>query len=1125
MTGSLDPHRRLRLVLGALAALALATVWIRPGLQADVPVATNRPVSSVLPIPAAPAPSHSVATSRPSGPVVLESPISSEPQTDAPITINGDFVEFYQDGTTSVSLLRRHCVVSQGDVRLSAGTMVLWRSIEESPTLGQPRRERLVVFAEEDARLDSEGQTLSDRALLHEFTTTRDVQFSVRRLVRNDAAMDDPLVRRAVARRDADRSPPDGPQSQTTAYGPPRGTRSARNTLPTARGATAPAAVASTHAAVPHAPVAAAPISGSGRPPIRLGSSSNVPSEPTSTAGPPSGGMLTPSFAADTPGEIRSVQYQAPASGVRRIRIAPRSAVRFNLESFRSQDTVPPEQVWIITGGVNLIVDSDDPRLGLVDLTADRMVIWTQVTAEGSDITTETMQTNDVPFQVYLEGNIVARQGTNVLRAQQGVFDAREYRALLLNAELKARFGDWPFAVRIRADRLRQLSRDNYQAQNAWISTSEYGKPGYRLQASDIFIEPRAEDPWAKSQFDPTPNDQPGDGETLWATSLNNTFLIDDVPLFYWPKLSAPAEDPNIPLRRVQVQNDRILGTQIYTSWNLFKLLGLDRPAGTEWNLNADYFTKRGPQIGTSGNYTGENRWFVPGRYFGSGQASFIYDTGKDNLGADREKLTPEREPRGQVLLRDRQLLPNDLTLQTEIGFLSDRNYLEAFDEASFDAGKDYETLIQLSQQRDNWTWSVLGRPRVNDFYNESSWLPRGDLTVLSEPLFNNWFTWSSRSSAGYADIRIADAPTDPLDRFSVLPYEGNARGEVLTTRHELNAPFSLGPVHVVPYALGEASHWGQDYSGGSLDRLYGSVGVRGSLEFWRPFPELRNSILGLNGLTHKMVFDVDYSYSQATQALSGVPQFNEFDDNAQEQFRRRLLTNTFGGTLPAQLDPRSFAVRSGYGRTVTAPYHELVDDLHVLRLGWRHRLQTRTGPANAPRVKDWMTLDLEASFFPDAERDNFGEDFGVLGARYAWNISDRTTINAGSYWDLFDQGAHVWNVGVASQRSSRGSVYLGYRQVEAGNQRLQSQIVTASYSYVLSPKWISTFSTAYDVGEGQSRGQSFTVTRVGADFLIHFGGVVDPNKNNVGIGISFEPRFAPFAQGGTQLSSLLQAR
>jgi hypothetical protein len=175
------------------------------------------------------------------------------------------------------------------------------------------------------------------------------------------------------------------------------------------------------------------------------------------------------------------------------------------------------------------------------------------------------------------------------------------------------------------------------------------------------------------------------------------------------------------------------------------------------------------------------------------------------------------------------------------------------------------------------------------------------------------------------------------------------------------------------------------------------------------------------------------------------------------------------------------------------------------------------------------MTLDLETSFFPNYNRDNFGEPFGLYGARYNWYVGDRTTVTASTLFDTFTNPERLWSVGINSQRSTRGSVYLGIRNIEGGP-LLHSEILTASYSYVMSPKWISSVSTAYDLGEHQNRGQTVQVTRVGADFLVHFGTLVDPTKSNFGVAIAIEPRFAPFtgsgaggvSGAGTQLGSLL---
>jgi hypothetical protein len=211
--------------------------------------------------------------------------------------------------------------------------------------------------------------------------------------------------------------------------------------------------------------------------------------------------------------------------------------------------------------------------------------------------------------------------------------------------------------------------------------------------------------------------------------------------------------------------------------------------------------------------------------------------------------------------------------------------------------------------------------------------------------------------------------------------------------------------------------------------------------------------------------------------------------------------------------------LRNGAGLWTSAPYHEVADDFQALRIGFRDRLQTKVGPANAPRIRDWMTWEYGASYFPKADRDNFGQDFGLLYNHYRWNLSDRTSVLADANWDLFQRAQNLWSVGVLSQRSLRGSVYLGFRQVKATNY-LDSQTLIGSYSYQMSPKWISTAAFAYDVAASEARGSSLTVSRVGLDWILHFGLGYDFSKDNVGLGVSFEPRFGP--PSPTNLSYLL---
>ncbi len=821
---------------------------------------------------------------------------------------------------------------------------------------------------------------------------------------------------------------------------------------------------------------------------------------------------------------VSSLPQPGAASGARRVQIRPRSSDPLRVESSTTPDTVPAERVTVITGGVNVLIDGLDSNIegldiapGLVDLSADRVVIWTQA-GEGDALEagSTVVQPADARFQVYLEGNIVIRQNQNSIRATHGFFDAAGNRALLLNAELRAFVPAIGSDFRIRGERMRQLSSDRFHVQNAWATTSPYGKPGYRLQASDIFVE---QGPSSLTGVDPLTGQQVL-GNTTWITSLNNQFMAGDVPLLYLPKVSGPAEDPGVPIRSVTVTQDRIFGLQLNTVWDLNKLLGMPRQPGQRFDLLGDYRSKRGPGAGVRGEYKGENSL---GQWQGGGTLYYQYDSGSDNLGLDRRHLDPRDNSRGEATWSHRQTLPGQGLLFGEIGYLSDRNYLEQYDEGRFDSAKDVETVLGIRRDSDAWSGMFWGRTDLSGFEANTQWLPRGDLYAFSQPLLDGRVYWNMHSSVGYADMQPLQAPSNPDDPYTPmgLPYMTNASGVVAMTRHELNAPVNVGPMTFEPFVGGEAAFWDDGFTAQSVDRYLVNAGLRARLSATKLFPFARSAILGVNGLAHKHDTMLEYSFTDATTGLNDIPQYNEIDENSQERFRSRYTLNSqiFPGAIPAQFNPRNYALRTGAGLWTSAPYHEIADNLQALRIGFRDRLQTKTGPDNAPRIRDWMVWEYGATYFPDAERDNFSKDFGLLYSHYRWNFSDRTSLMTDSSWDLFKNASSVWSIGMLSQRSLRGSVYVGFREVSAGSY-LNSQTLISSYSYQMSPKWISTASFAYDVAQSEARGSSLTVSRVGLDWVLHFGFGLDFSKDNVGLGVSLEPRFGP--PSATNLASLL---
>lgn len=818
---------------------------------------------------------------------------------------------------------------------------------------------------------------------------------------------------------------------------------------------------------------------------------------------------------------------QTPNAGTtaRQIQIRPRSSQPMQFESRTSRDTVPEEQVYIFTGGVNVLIQGLETDMGgnliqpgVLDLSADRIVVWTNAgDADGLNPggTGTIVQAATTKLQVYLEGDILVRQAGNTISATHAFFDANNDRALLLNAELRAFMPQNDGTFRVRAERLRQVSRNRFHAQNAWTTTSPYGKPGYRLQAADIFVEPGPTTPL--TEIDPNTG-LPKNGPPLWVTAVNSRLLIEDVPVLAFPKLTAPAEDPNIPIRRAVVKQDRIFGLQIRTVWNLSKILGRPKQPGTQWDLLADHLSKRGPSLGVAGNYDVDNLF---GGAIGSTSMIWQLDQGTDNLGFDRKSLIPDQENRGQIIWRHKQQLPGDAMLFGEIGYISDRNYRESFHELQFDRDKDAETILGLRKDSGVWSGTLWARTELNEFEASTDWLPRGDVYAFSQPVLGGLAYWTGHSSAGYADLEPGRPPTDPADPFVTGALSGVAdlNGVVAMTRHQLDAPFTLGPLSINPFVMGEAAFWDDGLMQNDVDRYLVSGGVRATLTATRTMPQIHSELWNLNGLSHRTQTSLEYRVTDVSRNLGEIGQYNEIDENSNERGRIRYTLQQFGGVVPAEFEPRFYAVRQGAGLWVSAPYHELAEDQQVVRLVTRQRLQTKVGPAGSQRLRDWMVMESGVSFFPDAARDNFGEDFGLIFSNYRWNLNDRTSLLAEGILDLFENSQDVWSVGVLSQRSTRGSVYFGYRQVKARN-FLDSQTLVGSYSYRMSPKWISTGSVAYDVAAGESRGSSLTFSRIGLDWVLHIGFGIDTSKDNVGIAFALEPRFGP--PSPTNMSYLL---
>ena len=295
------------------------------------------------------------------------------------------------------------------------------------------------------------------------------------------------------------------------------------------------------------------------------------------------------------------------------------------------------------------------------------------------------------------------------------------------------------------------------------------------------------------------------------------------------------------------------------------------------------------------------------------------------------------------------------------------------------------------------------------------------------------------------------------------------------------------------------------------MTRLYGQTGLRASLPMWRVDPGVQSQLLNLNGLAHKVNFESEFLYADASQDLDQLPLYDALDDDAQEHFRRRFAFDTFGilpgQDVPLAFDERFFALRSGLQRYVAAPSAEIADDLMLMRFAVNQRWQTKRGTPGQEHVIDWVTFDVAAHYFPKADRDNFGEDFGMIDYDFRWHIGDRLSLLSDGYFDTFQDGLNTASVGLAANRPEMGDVYVGVRAIDGP---ISSQTLNTRVNYRMSHKWILRLSGSWDFGNTGRIGQTIGVVHIGESFVYHVGTNADFSRDNIGFIFSIEPRALP---------------
>jgi hypothetical protein len=707
---------------------------------------------------------------------------------------------------------------------------------------------------------------------------------------------------------------------------------------------------------------------------------------------------------------------------------------------------------------------------------------------------------------------------THILRCDEVYYDVSRNVALALNGDLEIRQTGFPDPVHFRGVEIQQLSPTQFRAITAKVFSSKLpSDPGLYATFDHADLE---EQKVVKRGLFGTPvidraTGQPVIEERDMVTAGDVFFFIEQFPFFYVPWARFDAHDPLGPLQDLSIGYNTIFGFQLGLNFNMYDLIGLQPLPGTRWQLQTDYLSNRGPALGTIFDASSPDFFGMEGKSTTYIKAWGIDDHGTDNLGGGRGPLDHHPDLRGWFLFRENvQDLPYGFSGQAQLSALSDKNFLEQYYKPIFDNDPNQETFLYLKQQQDNWAWTILTEPRIRNWVTETQWLPRADVFLIGQPIFDR-LVYNSWASAGYGHLEITHLPPPP-----VCPTDVSVGTGRFDLTQELSLPFYAGPVKVVPYGTLDLTYYTADIHDQDVGRVIGGGGVRASIPFTRLYPDVQSDWFNLNAINHKIVVSGNYYVAQSNVAFNSLSQFDQVNDNATDQALRDIkplepLYNPAAGVALATsplYDPQLYAIRRLVDNRI-----DTRDDIEVVELDVRQRLQTKRGYPGMQHTVDWMTLDVSATVFPDSHRDDFGHPLGFIDYDFLWNVGDRNGFVSNGWFEPFSGGARVWNVGAFFDRTDRTSLYLGYRQIDP----LDSRLVIASLITVLSPKYALTASTAYDFGTSQAQSNTLMLTRMGSDLQVSLGFTYNAITNSFGFLFEIIPNAVAQSHRGSTMQAI----
>jgi hypothetical protein len=695
----------------------------------------------------------------------------------------------------------------------------------------------------------------------------------------------------------------------------------------------------------------------------------------------------------------------------------------------------------------------------------------------------EYAQYNPDTRDVLLTGNVRIYKDGRLFTAERALYNLET--KVLNTADFRGEVN--PF--RLAGDSLSTMGNNAYLVKDGIFTTSDSSKPDYYLRARTVRIYPK--------------------DRVIFS---NVTLFVGRTPVFWYPYLYQSLN-----------ADTSFTFTPGYTSvWGAYLLTRTVFPLteGVSGTVRLDLYADRGVGVGFEAHWgadkrsashfakatetktEGKAREIKSGENWGRFLSYYIDDstpgTNKTSLG--REPIDPERY---RISLQDRTYFTDDIYSTVNINKLSDKRFLQDFEETTFRENPNPDNLVALTKWDENYSAILMLRKQLNEDQDGTEKLPELALDIKRQPFFKTALFYDSETSIGEYRRNFADQ--------SLFPDYNSFRAD---TYHQLSRPGTyFGWLSVNPHVGVRGTYYsdsgyiqetinnrvvtetkiGADglpvttsktvtdinenlMENGSLFRAAVTAGLEISFKFSKAFENVQSRTWGLDGLRHVVQPYMNASFVYTNESPDQILQFDRY-------------------TRSTQAPPIDF------------PQFNAIDGLDnwsIIRLGVRNRFQTRRDNA----TMNW--LEMDTFFDVNIDRPDFGNasaladdgTFSNVYNRLRWQPLPWVGLTVNSQVPLLDNGFTEINSNLSFMITRNAQIGIGQRYLHGNPQFQDSNLGTLGGYIRLNDNWGFSFAEQYEFQDSTLESQTYQIHRDLSSWVASVGVNVRDNGGKEEFGV-----------------------